>query len=385
MLARRTRTSRTERTIGLAAFATGLAMTWWAFGRLRGDGSPTVDLTQVPSVVVLSVSLTVLAIATTSALILEMRRRSALRQLAETIGTEASPRTLEQVLVATLGDPTVRVAYPLDSGEVVDVAGRQVALPSGSPGRRVASIERGGRTVAIVEHAEAVDAGPLTREIGTAARLAVENERLDATVRARLRELQESRARIVAAGDATRLRIERDLHDGAQQRLLAVSYELRLARAAVTDPDSGHASRLNDAIERLDQALIELRELAHGIHPAVLTEAGLDAAIRALAEVSPLAIELNAHAGLRCASPSESAAYLAVVEVLERATAVGADRLDVALRRDRNVLRVELEYAADSDHEGWERIEDRVGAAGGQASITAGASQMRLRLDLPCA
>ena len=358
-------------------------MTWWAFGRLRGDGSPTVDLTQVPSVVVLSVSLTVLAIATTSALILEMRRRSALRQLAETIGTEASPRTLEQVLVATLGDPTVRVAYPLDSGEVVDVAGRQVALPSGSPGRRVASIERGGRTVAIVEHAEAVDAGPLTREIGTAARLAVENERLDATVRARLRELQESRARIVAAGDATRLRIERDLHDVVEQRLLAVSYELRLARAAVTDPDSGHASRLNDAIERLDQALIELRELAHGIHPAVLTEAGLDAAIRALAEVSPLAIELNAHAGLRCASPSESAAYLAVVEVLSaRPLApivstshfVGTATCCVWSWSTQPTLITRAGSAS------------RTGSGGrGQASITAGASQMRLRLDLPCA
>jgi signal transduction histidine kinase len=249
----------------------------------------------------------------------------------------------------------------------------------------VATIERAGRTVAIIEHAETVDVGPLAREIGTAARLAVENERLDATVRARLRELQESRARIVAAGDETRLRIERDLHDGAQQRLLAVSFELRLARATVKDPDSTLASTLDEAIQRLDHALIELRELAHGIHPAVLTEAGLDAAIRTLAETSPLAIQLDANDGVRCASSSESAAYLAVVDAIERASASGAGRLDVELRRDHDRLRVGIEYDASSETEGWERIEDRVGAAGGRASIAAGNKTMRLQLDLPCA
>jgi len=224
----------------------------------------------------------------------------------------------------------------------------------------------------------------LAREIGTAARLAVENERLDATVRARLRELRESRARIVAAGDANRIRIERDLHDGAQQRLLAVSYELRLARGAVRDPDSAAASELDDAIQRLDRALIDLRELAHGIHPAVLTEAGLDAAIRTLAETSPLPIQLDASEGMRCAPPSESAAYLAVVEAIERARAGGADSLDVAVRRDRDKLRVDIECDAPSDTEGWERIEDRVGAAGGTARILEG-PKMSLQLDLPCA
>lgn len=376
---------RTERAIRLSALAVGLAMAWWASGYLDGDGSPMVDLNYVPALAALSLAVVALGVATTMGLSLELRRLSVVRHLAEVIGTGDTPRTLERVLAATLDDPTVRVAYPLDTGEVVDVAGQPVTLSSGSRGRRIATIERRGRTVAMVEHADTVDAGPFAREIGTAARLAVENERLDATVRARLRELQGSRARIVATGDATRRRIERDLHDGAQQRLLAVSYELRLARATVTNPVSTSVVELDAAIERLDRALNELRELAHGIHPAVLSEAGLDAAIRSLAESSPLPIELDADDGIRCVSSTESAAYAAIVEAVQRATVDGAGRLDVALRSERATLRVDLAYDTEPDDEGWERVEDRVGAAGGRATITAGAAGLRLHLELPCA
>ena len=228
--------------------------------------------------------------------------------------------------------------------------------------------------------------GPFARAIGTAARLAVENERLDATVRARLRELQESRARIVATGDATRRRIERDLHDGAQQRLLAVSYELRLARATVIDPESSPAVELDRAIDRLDRALDELRELAHGIHPAVLSEAGLDAAIRSLAESSPLPIELDADtrasAVWRPRSLPRTPRSWRPPSVRQLTALDGSTSHSGA---SATTLRVDVAYDTEPDREGWERVEDRVGAAGGQVTVASGAGVSRLRLDLPCA
>ena len=120
------------------------------------------------------------------------------------------------------------------------------------------------------------EARELEREIGPATRLAVDNERLRATVLAQLEDLRSSRARIVEAGDSARRRIERDLHDGAQQRLLTLSYELRLARTAADgDGDAELATVLASTADKVRAALGELRDLAHGIYPAILTEAGL--------------------------------------------------------------------------------------------------------------
>ena len=136
--------------------------------------------------------------------------------------------------------------------------------------------------MALIEHDADLDPDLLDREIGAAARLAVDNEQLEATIRARLRELQASRARIVeAGGSGTWSARTCDLfHDGAQQRLLAVSFELRLAQAALGRDDAqanirNWNSRFGVAIEELDQGIDELRELAHGIHPVVLREDGL--------------------------------------------------------------------------------------------------------------
>ena len=135
--------------------------------------------------------------------------------------------------------------------------------------------------MALVIHDAALSgARELEREIGAAARLAVDNERLRAEVLAQLEDLRASRARIVEAGDSARRRIERDLHDGAQQRLLTLSYELRLARAdAEADGDEALAPLLAVDGEEVQAALAELRDLAHGIYPAILTEAGLGPAL----------------------------------------------------------------------------------------------------------
>ena len=159
----------------------------------------------------------------------------------------ASADDTESALAQAMGDPEFRIAYWLPaSRSYVDARGHQVDTPLGGRGRTVTPLVRGGRRVALVEHASAI--GELERELGAAVRLALENERLQAGVLAQLHDLRVSRMRIVETGDAERRRLERDLHDGAQQRLLALTSELRLASsAAATDGDIETASRLEHA------------------------------------------------------------------------------------------------------------------------------------------
>src|SRR5207249_4199437 len=206
-----------------------------------------------------------------------------------------------------------------------DGRGQRAEAPVPGHGRTVTPIVRAGRPVAIVVHDSALLEGPaLEREIGSAARLAVDNERLQAEVLAQLDDLRASRARIVETGDAERRRLERDLHDGAQQRILALSYDLRLARAAVeADGDRELATVLASAGDEAQAVLGELRELAHGIYPAILAEAGLAPALATLADQAPLPVELGEMPPERYSTPVETAAYLTVTEAI--ANAVGRE------------------------------------------------------------
>jgi signal transduction histidine kinase len=160
-----------------------------------------------------------------------------------------------------------------------------------------------------------LDDRELVRTAGTAAALALENERLAAELRARYDDLRAASARLVAAGDAARRRIERDLHDGAQQRLVSLSVTLNLARRNA-EPGSRTATLLDSAMSELTAGLSELRELARGIHPAVLTERGLDPALAALAARAPLPVTISAELDERLPPAVESAAYFVVMEAL---------------------------------------------------------------------
>ncbi len=228
---------------------------------------------------------------------------------------------------------------------------------------RPSSVQR--IAIAYVDHAAELDPDVLDREIGAAARLAVDNERLEATIRARLRALQASRARIVATSDATRVRLERDLHDGAQQRLLAVSFELRLASVAMAK--SGHrdsqsaalAEMLADALGEMDLALSELRTLAHGIHPVVLVEDGLVGALAGMADVSAIPVLVVADRVDRCAERTELAAYAAVVEALRQAEDAGAEWLDVNLTERAERLAVSMAARGLEDGPRWVKVGDR--------------------------
>jgi signal transduction histidine kinase len=303
--------------------------------------------------------------------------RAAISRLAADLGEMPEPGSLRAVLASALGDPRLEVAYPQPSPQrYVDAEGHPVDLER-EDRRATTAIVRNGEPVAIVVHDAALtDASELERRVGAAARLAVDNERLRAGVLAQLEDLRASRARIVEASDTARRRIERDLHDGAQQRLLAVSFELRLARtAADASGDPEVAAVLATSCDRVQSALTELRDLAHGIYPAILTEAGLGPALETLADDAPLPVELRELPGERFVEAVERAAYIAVSEAIAGAA---ADYVEVDVRRGGDVLFVDL---GPIETPLSVQAADRVGALGGSTSLKHG----RLRVEIPCA
>jgi signal transduction histidine kinase len=267
---------------------------------------------------------------------------------------------LRDVLADALGDPGLQVAYP-HAGGWVDAGGAAVTLDRE---RVLTRIERSGEPVAVVAHDPAtLDSAAIVREIGAAARLSADNERLRATVLAQLADLRASRAEVVAAGDATRRRLERDLHDGAQQRLLALSYELRLGGPA-----------LADAAAEAQRALEDLRELAHGIYPAILAEAGLRPALESLCDVAPVPVELGDADPARLPAVVETAAYLLAEAAV--GTATDCARVDVRLVEDTLLVTV-----AGARGPVPQRLLDRVSALGGSART----QRDGLEAVIPCA
>jgi signal transduction histidine kinase len=311
------------------------------------------------------------------------RRRAALARLGSELGDAPAPGTLGPVLARHVGDPALEVGYWLAAeGRHVDAAGRPLALPRPGDGRATTAITRAGEPVAIVIHSVALLAGPgLEGQIGAAARLAVDNERLRAAMLARVADLRASRARIVERGDAERQRLERDLHDGAQQRLLALSYELRLARADACD-DPVATATLDRTIDRASAALEELRELAHGIYPAILAQAGLGPAVATLADTAPIAISLGHLTEDRLPAPVEAAAYLAVADAVRDATDRGASFASVTSACLDGTLVVEVTDDGVPAPLPGPAVTDRVGALGGRLAVR---DPHTLWLEFPCA
>jgi signal transduction histidine kinase len=297
--------------------------------------------------------------------------RAAIARLAADLGETPEPGSLRAVLARTLGDQRLDVAYPLPGSQpYVDAEGRPLALD----GRATTAIVRNGEPVAVVIHDSALTgAKELEREVGAAARLAVDNERLRAGVLAQLEDLRASRARIVEAGDAARRRIERDLHDGAQQRLLTVSFELRLARAAAGG-DAALAALLEATGDEVQSALEELRDLAHGIYPAVLTEAGLGPALETLADDAPVPVELAGWPDERFPEAVERAAYIIVSDTIDGTAAYA----EVSVTREGDTLAIAIGPDASPPSV---YLADRVGALGGRIGVEAD----RLRAEIPCA
>ena len=297
------------------------------------------------------------------------------------------PGGVRDALARAIGDPTLELALWLPDRSVwTDEGGREITLPRG-PDRAVTPV--GAGLAAMIHDPVLVDQRPLLEAAGSAARLALENEQLQAELRVQLAELRESRARIVRAGDDERRRLERDLHDGAQQRLLGIGMALRLLRTRV-DGNEEAAALVDEAEAEAQSALRELRELARGIHPAILTDQGLDAAVRTLAERAPIPVEVSAPSG-RLPPHVETAVYFVVAEALANvAKHAHAGRGKVTIVSCPGCVTVEVEDdgvggARLDGGSGLRGLVDRVGALDGRLLVDdqPGAGTL-LRAEIPC-
>ena len=298
------------------------------------------------------------------------------------------PDRIEAALARAVGDPTLELALWLpEERRFVDCGGAPVTVEADAPGRAVTLIGPEQDPLAAIAHdAGLVEQRALLEAAGSAASLAFENAQLQARLRAQLAELRASRTRILAAGDAERRRLERDLHDGAQQRLLAAGLALQLLADG-----NGDSELLADAQGELQAALRELRELARGIHPSILTEQGLPAAVRSLVDRSPLPVSLNVAEG-RHPEPVESAAYFVVSEALANIVKhAGARSASVSIERDEGRLIVQVRDdgvggASEVSGTGLRGLADRVGAQGGHLTVVSPAGAgTSVRAEIPCA
>ena len=306
----------------------------------------------------------------------------------------AAPAGLPAARARALGDPTVEIAYwARDQGCFVDGDGRPLTLPDEGSGRAVTLLVGSGERIGALIHDPALaDEPALVAGVCAAAGLALENERLHAEVKARLEDVQASRARIVEAADAARRRVERDLHDGAQQRLVSLAVALGMARSRLGDDAPAEVDGLlAGAAEEAHGALQELRELARGLHPAILVEEGLDAALDALAERAPLPVTLDVRAPEPLPPAVAAGAYFLVSEALANAAKHSrASEVVVRTRRDGGSLRIEVADdgvggAVVGPRSGLEGLRDRVEALGGRLRLESPAGHgTTLRADIPC-
>ncbi len=284
------------------------------------------------------------------------------------------PRGVRDTLAVELNDPTLEVAYWLPERGYVDVRGLPVAEPGA--GRVQTDIEHEGRCVGALIHDQVLCESPeVLREAAAAAALAFENVRLEVELRARLEALRASRMRLVEAGDAERRRLGRDLHDGAQQRLVALMIELQLARERFDSDPAGARELVDSAFANAQEAVGELRALAAGIHPAVLSQRGLDAALESLASRSKVPVELESELEERLPSAVETAAYFVVAEALTNvAKYAEATHARVEVRRENGAAVVDIRDdgvggAAIGNGTGLSGLIDRVGVLDGTLEV----------------
>jgi signal transduction histidine kinase len=284
---------------------------------------------------------------------------------------------LRAALAKTLGDPGLQIAYG--------------AVPDPGADRTVMPIERDGEAVAALVYDASLDDDPeLVEAVRAAAAIAIDNEQLHTESHARLEELKASRERIVSAGDAERRRLERNLHDGAQQRLVAIALHLRLLKNRVGQ-DASAQELITTASDELAHSLAELRELARGIHPAVL-EQGLAAALDSLASRATVATTLSFEPGERLPEPVELAAYFVASEALANvAKYAQAGHATIRVRRTRTGATIEIADdgiggADGARGSGLRGLVDRVEALDGELLVSSPpGGGTTITASLPCA
>ena len=306
-------------------------------------------------------------------------RAGAVGDLVERLNAQGvEGESLRDALADALGDRSLTLAFwSRGSERYVDAHGQPVDLPpSTSRSRAVTEIERESVPVAAIVHdAALLDEPGLVRAAGAAAALALENERLEAELKARVAELQVSRAKVIEVGMAERRALERNLHDGAQQRLVALSLQLGLAKTKLRDDPDVAERILDGARTELASALEELRELARGIHPAILTDRGLAPALEALASRAPVPVEVDEVPEGRMPMPVEAVAYFVVAESLTNmAKYADAEYASVRVLRENGYAVVEIEDngiggADPSAGSGLRGLADRLAALDGRLEV----------------
>ena len=320
-------------------------------------------------------------------------RAGAVSDLLQRLGEAPGTGTLQCRLSEALGDSSLALVFWMEGkGRWFDTEGHTVQLPpDDDPLRAWTAVELEGRRVGAIVHDVTLCEDPeMLRSVAAAAGLAMENERLQAQLRARVEELRTSRARIVEAGTHERRRLERNLHDGAQQRLVALSLTLRLAQTKLRkDPDSAD-TMLTAAQEELTLALGELRELARGIHPAILSDRGLGAALEALAGRASIAVELADVPAEPLPEAIEAAAYFVIAEALTNVVKYAhASQATVSVSRLNGHAVVEVADdgigGADPGRgSGLRGLADRVSALDGSMELDSPAGMgTRLRAEIP--
>jgi signal transduction histidine kinase len=304
-----------------------------------------------------------------------------------------SPSALRDALAASLGDPSLTLLYWLpEYGSWADADGRPAALPADGGGRATKLVERGDeRVAALIHDASLLDEPELVESACAVAAIALENARLHADLKARLDELRASRARIVETGDIERRRLERNLHDGAQQRLVALALSLGMAESRVRADPELVERLLAEAKQELTLGLGELRELARGIHPGVLSDHGLEVALESLAARAPVRVDLDVGLPNRPPEPVEVAAYFFVSESLANvAKYAQASHATVRIARENGHLLVEVADdgiggADDTRGSGIRGLADRVETLGGRLRVLSPAGGgTRISAEIPC-
>ncbi len=311
-------------------------------------------------------------------------------QLGEPSGTAG----LRDALAQALGDPSLQLAYWFPAERCyVDADGAMVKLPDQDDARSSTFVERDGQPIAVLIHDPVLEHNAeLVHSVCAAASLALENERLQAELRARLHDLQASRARLVEATDAERRRIERNLHDGTQQRLVSIAMSLGLLEAKLPGQATAAQPLVREARDSLALALAELRELTHGMNPPLLVERGLPAALDELCRRAALPTRLELELDRRLPDHVEIAAYFIVSEALTNAAkhSHGSEvRVAVACVRDRLTVEVAddgIGGASARGGTGLGGLADRIEALRGHFTISSPPGRgTTLRAEIPCA
>jgi signal transduction histidine kinase len=340
------------------------------------------------SLVFASIPIAVLAV-----LLQRRLARGAVAGLVVELGEGTTSIDLREALGRALGDPSLELAYWVPaSARYVDSRGHPVELPQPGSERAATVVEREGEPIAALVHDPALaEDNELVQSVCAAAALTLENARLQAELRARLTELQASRARLVEATDSERRRIERDLHDGTQQRLVSIAMALGLAESKLAADRPAVEPVLREAREALAVALAELRELTQGIRPAILVERGLAAALDDLSRRAALPVRLDLAISGRLPEQVESAAYFVASEALANAAKHShASEVRLVASRDGALLVLEVADdgiggAASGGGSGLRGLADRVEALGGRLTVSSPPGRgTTVRAEIPC-